>query len=73
MAAKLKKTVKFPQPGRVRITNIGFQGIEVFVTNGLDYDSYWLAPKSSVEIKKKQVTDIIRNLVKRQILTISDV
>lgn len=55
-----------------RIKNYSVQGLTVIVKNGADFNTIWLAPKQSIQIREDQVTQQIRNLHNRRLVVISN-
>ena len=71
MAPKRKtQTIK---PGMVSIKNTSFQGLEIFVKEGSGFLSYWLEPKASVQVKESSITEVIKNLTRKRMISISKI
>lgn len=71
MAPK-KKTFSV-KPGMVSVKNISFQGLEIFVKEGSGFIGLWLEPKTSVVIAESQITEVVKNLIRKRMISISKV
>lgn len=68
-----KKKTFSDKPGMVSVKNISFQGLEIFVKDGSGFKGLWLEPKTSVVITESQITEVVKNLIRKRMISISKV
>lgn len=54
------------------IRNYSLQGITIILKNGADFENVWLVPKQSIRVLESQITQQVRNLHKRRLITIGN-
>ena len=54
------------------IKNYSLQGITILLKNGSDFENVWLVPKQSIRVLESRITQQVRNLHKRRLVTIGN-
>lgn len=67
-----QSTAKEPTEPTKVIKNYSLQGITIILKNGGDFDNVWLSPKQSITVLESQITQQVRNLHKRRLITIAN-
>jgi hypothetical protein len=57
----------------VRVVNTSFQGLEILLKKGSSFEGYWLEPKASVITFEKNITDVVKNLNRKKMISISHI
>jgi hypothetical protein len=65
---KLKNESSVVPVKKVRVYNSSFQGLEVHYKTQKNPETEWLPPQKSIVIDEWQVTDQIKNLLRRRVL-----
>jgi hypothetical protein len=68
----LKKTVVVPAPEMKTIKNYSLQGLTLILRSGGDFESIWLAPKQSITVLESRITQQVKNLHKRRLVSIGN-
>jgi hypothetical protein len=55
-----------------RIINKSVQGLSVILTSGSGFKSVWLAPKQQVTVLESEITQQVKNLHKRRLISIEN-
>lgn len=75
MPKEIVTTVAIPQTqGEATkvIKNYSLQGITIILKNGADFENVWLVPKQSIRVLESRITQQVRNLHKRRLVTIGN-
>lgn len=55
-----------------RIINKSLQGLSVIISSGSGFKSVWLAPKQQVIVLESEITQQVKNLHKRRLISIEN-
>lgn len=61
-----------PEVATKSIKNYSLQGLTIILKNGENYENVWLSPKQSIRVLESQITQQIKNLHKRRLVTIAN-
>jgi flagellar biosynthesis chaperone FliJ len=68
-----KELIKINNPTTYKkITNKSVQGLSVIIVSGSGFKSAWLAPKQQIMVLESEITQQIKNLHKRRLISIEN-
>jgi len=68
-----KETIKINNPvAYKRVINKSVQGLSVILNHGSGFKSVWLAPKQYVTVLESEITQQVKNLHKRRLISIEN-